>query len=69
MQMKLEPIAKQIEADLTLDAKNFYERVFAFSDRLTNVSDIIKGYPKGNERKEGMNVNINYSLKFDVLYG
>lgn len=53
MQAKLEPIARQIEIDFTKDAKNFYERVFAFSDRLTKVSDTIKIYPKGNERKEG----------------
>ena len=53
MQAKLEPIARQIEIDFTHDAKNFYERVFAFSDRLTKVSDTIKVYPKGNSRKEG----------------
>jgi phosphatidylinositol 4-kinase len=53
MQKKLEPIAQQIETDFTPDAKKFYERVFAFSDRLTKVSDTIKVYPKGNERKEG----------------
>ncbi|CAF1456162.1 unnamed protein product, partial [Adineta steineri] len=52
MQAKLEPIARQIELDFTPDAKNFYERVFAFSDRLTKVSDTIKVYPKGNSRKE-----------------
>jgi phosphatidylinositol 4-kinase len=55
MQKKLEPLAQQIEIDFTPDAKKFYERVFTFSDRLTKVSDTIKGYPKGNERKEGMN--------------
>jgi phosphatidylinositol 4-kinase len=53
MQAKLEPIARQIEIDFTHDARNFYERVFAFSDRLTKVSDTIKIYPKGNSRKEG----------------
>ncbi len=53
MQAKLEPIARQIEIDFTQDAKFFYERVFAFSDRLTKVSDTIKVYPKGNSRKEG----------------
>jgi phosphatidylinositol 4-kinase A len=53
MQAKLEPIARQIEIDFTPDAKNFYERVFAFSDRLTKVSDTIKVHPKGNARKEG----------------
>lgn len=52
MQAKLEPIARQIEIDFTPDAKHFYERVFAFSDRLTKVSDTIKVYPKGNSRKE-----------------
>ena len=53
MQAKLEPIARQIEIDFTPDAKNFYERVFAFSDRLTKVSETIKVHPKGNARKEG----------------
>ena len=53
MKEKLEPIARQIEIDFTPDAKGFYERVFAFSDRLTKVSDTIKVYPKGNARKEG----------------
>ncbi|CAF3028596.1 unnamed protein product [Rotaria sp. Silwood2] len=52
MQAKLEPIARQIEIDFTYDARNFYERVFTFSDRLTKVSDTIKSYPKGNSRKE-----------------
>ncbi|CAF3557038.1 unnamed protein product [Rotaria sp. Silwood1] len=52
MQAKLEPIARQIEIDFAYDARNFYERVFAFSDRLTKVSDTIKSYPKGNSRKE-----------------
>jgi phosphatidylinositol 4-kinase len=66
MQTKLEPIAQQIEANLTVDAKKFYERVFAFSDRLTKVSDIIKGYPKGNERKEGMNYS-NFNIKFRLF--
>jgi len=63
MQIKLEPIAQQIEINLTPDAKKFYERVFQFSDRLTKVSDTIKGYPKGNERKEGMNFS-NFNMKF-----
>lgn len=53
MQKKLKPIADQIELDFTADAKNFYNRVFEFSDKLTNVSDIIKAYPKGAERKNG----------------
>ena len=56
MQAKLEPIARQIEIDFTHDASSFYERVFAFSDRLTKVSDTIKIYPKGNARKEGKKI-------------
>lgn len=56
MKAKLEPIAQQIEFNFTSDARAFYERVFAFSDRLTKVSDTIKVYPKGNERKEGSNL-------------
>ncbi len=67
MQTKLEPIAEQIEIDLTIDAKKFYERVFAFSNRLTKVSDTIKVYPKGNERKEGMNY-FNFNIKFCLFF-
>ncbi|CAF4219354.1 unnamed protein product [Rotaria socialis] len=52
MQKKLEPIAQEIELNFTPDAKKFYERVFQFSDKLTKVSDIIKVFPKGNDRKE-----------------
>ena len=54
MQAKLKPIADQIQAAFTSNAREFYERVFEFSDKLTNVSDIIKVYPKGPERKNGM---------------
>jgi len=67
MQIKLEPIAQQIEINLTPDAKKFYERVFQFSDRLTKVSDTIKAYPKGNERKEGMNYS-DFNIKFYLLF-
>ena len=56
IQKKLEPISQQIEANFTPDARRFYERVFSFSDSLTKVSDIIKGYPKGNNRKKGMDL-------------
>lgn len=60
MQAKLEPIAEEIERILTPDAKKFYERVFAFSNQLTKVSDIIKVFPKGNERKEGSKNSIDF---------
>ena len=63
MKVKLEPIAQQIENNLTPHAKKFYERVFEFSDKLTKVSDIIKVYPKGNERKQGTN-NIEFYSKY-----
>ncbi len=56
MQKKLEPIADHIIRGFSDDARRFYERVFQFSDKLTKVSDIIKAYPKGNERKEGTNL-------------
>ncbi|CAF4922492.1 unnamed protein product, partial [Rotaria sp. Silwood1] len=52
MKKKLEPIAQQIEINFTSDAKKFYERVFTYSDKLTKVSEIIKPYPKGNDRKQ-----------------
>ncbi|CAF0823433.1 unnamed protein product [Adineta ricciae] len=51
MLAKLKPIADQIQTAFTSNAREFYERVFEFSDKLTNVSDIIKVYPKGAERK------------------
>ena len=64
MQAKLEPIARQVEFDFTYNAKDFYERVFTFSDRLTKVSDTIKAYPKGNARKEG---KINYCQRLSIM--
>lgn len=54
MKKKLEPIAQQIQLNFTDDAKKFYESVFEFSDKLTKVSDVIKTFPKGNDRKEGI---------------
>ena len=53
MQKKLEPLLQQIEKNFTEDARRFYQRVFTFSDQLTKVSDTIRIYPKGNERKQG----------------
>jgi hypothetical protein len=53
MKKKLEPIIQQIESGFTFEARNFYDRVFTFSDKLTKVSDTIKVHPKGNERKTG----------------
>lgn len=53
MQKKLEPIANKIIEGFTPQARQFYERVFTFSDTLTKVSDTIKVFPKGNARKEG----------------
>ncbi|CAF1029135.1 unnamed protein product [Rotaria sordida] len=52
MQKKIEPIAQEIENNFTSDARKFYERVFTYSDKLTKVSDTIKSYPKGNDRKQ-----------------
>lgn len=53
MKKKLDPVLKQIKDEFTDDARQFYERVFTFSNQLTKVSDIIKDYPKGTERKDG----------------
>lgn len=50
---KLKPILEDIIEKFKPEARQFYERVFQFSDRLTNVSDKIKNFPKGPERKEG----------------
>ena len=52
MQMKLDPIVQQIERDFTPEARQFHERVFAFSEKLTNVSAIIKPEEKGIKRKQ-----------------
>ena len=53
MHEKLGSIIRQIEIDLTPNAKQFYDNVFTFSDKLTKVSDIIKEHPKGAARKNG----------------
>ena len=52
MQEKLDPIAEEIERGFTPEARQFYERVFAFSEKLTNVSAIIKPEEKGMKRKQ-----------------
>jgi len=48
---KLLPVRKCIEDQMTDQAKSFYEREFKFFNDITNISGIIKPYPKGRERK------------------
>ena len=68
MQGKLEPIARQIEIGFTKDARNFYERVFDFSNRLTKVPEAIKVDRKGNARKEGkLNPSETISLYIQTI--
>ena len=66
MQKKLGPIIQLIEENFTPDAKEFYQRVFAFSDRLTKVSETIKVHPKGPARKQG-NLDLASSLSANDL--
>ena len=51
---KLLPVRKSIESLFTSQAQAFYEREFKFFNEITNISGIIKPYPKGKERKEAL---------------
>ncbi|XP_053617223.1 phosphatidylinositol 4-kinase alpha isoform X3 [Plodia interpunctella] len=47
----LEGLTKSIVEDLSGPAKAFYEREFDFFSQITNISGIIRPFPKGAERK------------------
>lgn len=47
----LEALSENILRELSGPAKQFYEREFDFFDKITNISGIIRPYPKGPERK------------------
>ena len=49
---KLLPVRKSIESLFNSQAQAFYEREFKFFNEITNISGVIKPYPKGKERKE-----------------
>ena len=53
MRKVLEPIKNKIENGFDRGSQEFFQRVFTFSDKLTKVSDVIKSFPKGHERKQG----------------
>ncbi|KAK3879548.1 hypothetical protein Pcinc_015884 [Petrolisthes cinctipes] len=48
----IENLEKTMLANLSGPAKQFYEREFDFFGKVTNISAIIKPYPKGQERKK-----------------
>ena len=47
----LEKLADEIKASMTGSALQFYEREFSFFRKVTNISGIIRPFPKGPLRK------------------
>ena len=48
---QLQRLSDQIKTSMTGSALGFYEREFTFFRRVTNISGIIRPFPKGPQRK------------------
>lgn len=65
----LEALTKSIVDTLSGPAKAFYEREFDFFGQITNISGIIRPFPKGAERKRAClealkNIKVLHSYVF-----
>lgn len=63
----IENLEKMMIANLSGPAKQFYEREFDFFGKVTNISAVIKPYPKGKDYKVLILADI-FILKSNVCF-